>query len=230
VKASSEVQALIAPALARVEEVQRRGLGIQVPSRLGRSYEAESPLGNLLADSLRQAAQADVALLNSGGLRADLPAGELTYGHVYEVLPFDNTIAVITLSGEQLRRLLQVAYGAHKGVFQLSGLTVKLRPCPGPDRLLDVRMADGRPLPAGRPFRVAVPDFLARGGDGLDTVLRTLPEGSVDLGERREHNFRDALIAHWQEQGRPLSASVAGRIQMAPAPKGCTPGGLSEGH
>ncbi|HSP79426.1 MAG TPA: bifunctional UDP-sugar hydrolase/5'-nucleotidase, partial [Myxococcaceae bacterium] len=92
VVADAQVEALVAPALARVEEVQRRPLGVSVPAPLGRNYEGESALGDVLTDSLREMEKADVALLNSGGLRANLKAGALTFGDLYEVLPFDNTV------------------------------------------------------------------------------------------------------------------------------------------
>jgi 5'-nucleotidase len=117
-----EVQALIAPALARVKQEQNRELGLTVPVALKREYQAESVLGDFLADALREAAGADVALMNPGGLRADIDAGPLTFGDVYEVLPFDNTVSLVTMTGDELRRLLKAAYGGRKGIFQVSGL------------------------------------------------------------------------------------------------------------
>src|SRR6185295_8051103 len=115
-----EIAKIIKPALARVEELQNRPLGISAETALTRNYEAESALGGVLADALREREKADVAILNPGGLRADLKAGDLKYGDVYEVLPFDNTVATITMTGEELRRLLTAAYGSRKGVFQIS--------------------------------------------------------------------------------------------------------------
>jgi 5'-nucleotidase len=110
------VQALIAPVLARVEQEQHRELGLTIPVALKRDYQGESALGDFLADSLREAVGADVALLNPGGLRADIDAGPLTFGDVYEVLPFDNTVAFVTMSGDELKRFLQVVY-SKDGVF-----------------------------------------------------------------------------------------------------------------
>jgi 5'-nucleotidase len=159
-----ELERLIAPALTRVAEQQRRKLGLQVPSTMRREYEGESVLGSFLADSLRHMENADVALLNSGGLRADLPAGELVYGEFHAVFPFDNTVATITVTGEELRRLLHVAYGARKGVFQVSGLRVTLSRCPGQARLRGFTLSDGKAIDPDKRYRVVLPDFLARGG------------------------------------------------------------------
>ncbi len=212
VRPDAALTPVIAPALARVEVEQRRKLGIEVPAALRRDYEAESPLGSALADALREMENADVALLNSGGLRADLAAGELTYGALYEVLPFDNTVATLSVNAEELKRLLQAAYGARKGVFQVSGLKVKLDRCPGPARLRGYTLADGRPLLPERRYRVVLPDFLARGGDGLGPVLSTLAPARVDLGNGRTLNFRDALVASLQKRHEPLRVPKPGRI------------------
>lgn len=224
------VEALIAPALARVAEVQKKPLGLHVPSPLGRHYEQESALGSFLADSLKEMEGADAALLNSGGLRADVRNGELTYGDVYEVIPFDNTVANLTMTGEELERLLRAAYGSKKGVFQVAGLKVKLSRCPGRDRLREVSLIDGRPLKADRRYKLAVPDFLARGGDGLGPVLSTLPAGRIDLGERRELNFRDAMVDFWQKSKKPFVAPKPGRIVFLDDGASCTDAAKLDGH
>ncbi|MFP2906865.1 bifunctional metallophosphatase/5'-nucleotidase [Pyxidicoccus sp. 3LFB2] len=220
VVADAALEAKLSEALARVEEEQRRPLGVRVPAALTRNYDAESPLGSVLADALRELSGTDVALLNSGGLRADLPAGELTYGALYEVLPFDNTLSVVTVSAAELRLLLEAAYG-RKGTFQVSGLKVRVGECNGAQRLVSVTLADGKALPKGKRFRVAMPDFLARGGGGLEEALKALPPASIDLGERRALTLRDALIEHWKTRGKPLVAPAPGRILRDSGAAGC---------
>lgn len=221
------VQAIIAPVLARVEQEQHRELGVTVPVALKRNYAGESVLGSFLTDSFREAVGADVAFLNPGGLRADIDAGPLTFGDVYEVLPFDNTVAFLALSGDELKRLLQVLYGDKSGVFQVSGLQVKLSRCPGPARFLSATLPNGRPLEPAKLYRVAMPDFLARGGDGLSPFLTSLPPGRIDLGESRPQLFRDELIAYWQGRKAPLAAPSLGRISYvdsgAPCPASPAP-------
>lgn len=226
----SGIAELIRPALNRVEKEQRRALGLTVPATMGRNYEAESALGSFLADSLRAMEKSDVALLNSGGLRADLHAGELTYGAIYEVLPFDNTVANVTLTGEELRRLLHAAYGSRKGVFQVSGLQVSLSRCPGHDRLRAVTLVDGKAIEPQRRYRVTLPDFLARGGDGLGAVLSALPPGRIDLGESRALNFREAMVAHWQKAKKPLVAPKPGRVAFVDDGSSCSTAAKLDGH
>ncbi len=219
----ASIQALIAPALARVEQEQHRELGVNVPVALKRDYQGESALGDVLADSLREAAHVDVALLNPGGLRADIDAGPLTFGDVYEVLPFDNTVSIVTMSGDELKHLLQVAYGGRKGLFQISGLKVTVARCPGPDRFQGATFTNGRPLEPTRLYRVAMPDFLARGGDGLAPGLDTLPPGRMDLGLTRPGTLRDELITYWQSRKAPLTAPALGRISYVGSGAECPP-------
>jgi 5'-nucleotidase len=216
---------LMAPTMARVEAEQNRKLGVKLPAPLGRSYESESPLGNALADTLRDMERADIVLLNSGGLRADLPAGELRYGDVYEVLPFDNTIATITITGEELRRLLLAAYGARKGVFQQSGLKIQLSRCPGQGRLKSFQLITGKPVVPTKQYKVVMPDFLARGGDGLGPVLSSLPRERIDFGMERSLSFRDAIVAYWQQQKRvELVAPKPGRLTFLDDGNSCNAG------
>ncbi len=221
---------LIAPALARVEELQNRPLGVSAPAALTRNYEAESPLGAVLADALRAREQADVAILNPGGLRADLKAGELRYGDVYEVIPFDNTVATLTMSYEELRRLLVAAYGARKGVFQISGLKIQLSKCPGTSRLRGFTLEDGKPLKQDKKYRVVMPDFLARGGDGLGSVMASLAPEVVDLGMAREDNFRDAIVSYWQGKKGPVGPAKLGRVQFLDDGAQCNPGAAMDLH
>lgn len=216
------VLAALKPAEQRVAELQEKDLSLKVPVALGRNYENESALGSLLADSLRALTRADVALMNPGGLRADLAAGTVKYGAVYEVMPFDNQIATLDLTGEQLQRLLAAAYGSKKGVFQVSGLEVKLHRCPGPERLAKATVK-GKPLdPAGK-YKVVMPDFLARGGDGLAPVLATIEPARVDFGDARGSNLRDELVDHWQAQKTPLRPPRPGRIAFVDDGAECRP-------
>ncbi|MBZ4416741.1 bifunctional UDP-sugar hydrolase/5'-nucleotidase [Myxococcus sp. RHSTA-1-4] len=210
----AEVAGLLAPALALAEEAQRRPVGVSAATPLARGYAEEGALGNLIADAMREVAGADVAVMNPGGVRADLPAGPLSFGHVYEVLPFDNTVAVLQLTGVELRLLLELANASERGaVFPVSGLEVTLARCPGPQRLQDVTLEGGRALEPGRTYRVALPDFLARGGDGVGPVMRALPPERVDLTPARGMDLREALIAYGRARGGILSAPPLGRVR-----------------
>ncbi len=209
------------PAHEAVEELQKKELGLTVPVALTRAYENESTLGNFFTDSLKGLAKADLALMNPGGFRAELPAGKLTYGAVYEVVPFDNAVAILDVTGEQLGALLTAAYGSRKGVFQVSGLEVKLSRCLVPDRLRGFTLTGGKKVDPNKRYKVAMPDFLARGGDGLAPVLATIDPAQVDLQENKGSNIRDELIHYWQEKKETFKVPKGGRVTFVDRGEAC---------
>ncbi|MFY2559280.1 bifunctional metallophosphatase/5'-nucleotidase [Corallococcus terminator] len=218
----AEVTRLLAPTLAKVDEDQRRASGVSCASPLARGFTEEGALGNLIADALREAAGADAAVMNPGGIRADLPGGTLSFGHVYQALPFDNTVAVLTLTGAELRHLLELAHGVERGaVFAVSGLELTLARCPGPGRLQGVTLEGGKPILPERRYRVAVPDFLARGGDGVDGVTRPLPPERAELSPFRGMDLREALIAYGRSHGGVLPTPALGRVRYSGVAQVC---------
>jgi 5'-nucleotidase len=129
---SERVAAAILPELERVQALRAESLGVAASTPIARTAGAESALGNLFADALRATLPGtDVALSygpGRGGLRADLPIGPLTFGHVYDVFPFDNRVARLTMTGEQLARVLadqlpQLVDG-RRGLLSVSGVRV----------------------------------------------------------------------------------------------------------
>lgn len=221
VEVDSAVATLLKPGEERVAVLQNKALGLTVPKTLGRNYDRESALGSFLADALRTMARADVAMLNPGGLRADLNQGPLQYGAIYEVLPFDNTVATLDLTGDQLVSLVRAAYSAKKGVFQVSGIEVVLEKCPGPSRLKSVHLPGGYGVDPNARYRVVLPDFLARGGDGLGPVLATIDPRQVDLGETRGTNLRDDLVDFWVKNQETFSPPSTGRVNIMDDGKPC---------
>jgi 5'-nucleotidase len=161
------VAAATAPDRERVRALREARLGVTVTAPLTHERKLESPLGNLFADLMRRAhPEADLALVNGGSLRADIPAGPLTYGHLFEANPFDNRFALLHLTGRDLQRLVERNLARDGSVLSLSGVRV-LASC---DRgRLDVRLerADGRAIAPSERLLVVTSDFLATGGDGL---------------------------------------------------------------
>jgi 2',3'-cyclic-nucleotide 2'-phosphodiesterase (5'-nucleotidase family) len=119
----------MAPALERVHHLQATALGVSLDLPIRRVGDLGSPLGNLFAKALRGAVPgADVAAINNAarGLWADLPEGSVTFGRLYDVFPFDNRIARITLSGAELGRWLAGEIGqGRRGWLGISGVDVR---------------------------------------------------------------------------------------------------------
>ncbi|QKT09625.1 bifunctional metallophosphatase/5'-nucleotidase [Rhodococcus sp. W8901] len=180
----------------------------------------ESPLGDLIADAQLEAARgrgAQIALTNPGGVRADLLAGDddtVTFGDAYQVQPFANSLQVRTLTGAQLKEVLEQQFQPRDdgSVLELilapsATLTYRIdRRSPLGSRIADIRV-DGGPVDPDGLYRVAVNKFLADGGDGF-TVLRDATEpasAGTDL---------DALTAYLESHS-PVAPPAPGRIALA---------------
>jgi 5'-nucleotidase len=216
----AKLEALLDPFLDTVAAEQRRSLGISVPRTLARDSRAESALGDAIADALREMEGADVALLNSGGFRADLRSGELTFGALYEVLPFDNAIATLQVTGAELVLMLEGLLSGKHGVPQTSGLRFEVESCPGRSRIGAIKLADGRPFDRAATYRLVTSDFLALGGDGLGPPMGAVPQNRKNLGRGRDQNMRDALAQYLERKARPLEGRVEGRMVLKPG-AGC---------
>ncbi len=162
----------------------------------------ENQLGNIMADALRHAGQADVAFIGNGGIRSTLPAGLVTYGMLYAVMPFGNQLVRLTIPGRDLRRVLEQGLGR----IHVSGMQITYDPGgPRGNRIVDTRLGGGEPLADDRTYTLAVGDFHAEGGDGY-TILRELPR--EDTGVKG----LDALIAYLQDAPQPFAIPSDRRI------------------
>ena len=135
-----------------------------------------APIGAFMAEAIRRRMGADVGLLNGGAIRGNrvLPAGPLSLRDVAALLPFGNIVALLEVDGAALRATLEHSVAAlpqPAGRFlQTAGLTYVLDAARPPrDRIVSVSVG-GEALVPGRRYRVAVPDFLARGGDGYNAL------------------------------------------------------------
>jgi 5'-nucleotidase len=188
VMADPAIDAAMAPALARVRSLQAEPLGVVLDTPVPRSGDLESALGNLFADALRAESGADVAINNNlrGGLRADLPAGPLTFGGLYDVFPFDNRLLTVRISGAGLKQaLLDEVRRNRRGALGLSGIRVRVRCTNGrPD--VEVRRASGAPIDADEQLTVAAIDSLVqRGafGAAMDGAAIDVPQNAPVMRE-----------------------------------------------
>jgi 5'-nucleotidase len=141
--------AAMAPALQRVHQLQATTLGASLDVPIPRVGKLGSPIGNLFADALRDAVPgADVAVINNAarGLRADLRDGPITFGQLYDVFPFDNRVARITVTGAELGRWLaaEIRQG-RRGGLGISGVAVRAS-CLADGIHIDLLRAAGRPI------------------------------------------------------------------------------------
>lgn len=169
----------------------------------------ETNIGNFLADALRAQAGTDVGLINSGGIRKNVPAGPVTALDVQEVLPFGNALVKADLTGEQVARIVQTnadgAVGGDHGILQISGLAYVYRTAADGTAAEVVEITvDGQPLAPDRVYTVAMPDFVAQ---MTDVYLGVGPVTAADTGVTLD----EAVVAEFARQGT-VDAAIEGRI------------------
>ena len=168
-------------------------------------------LGNFIADAQRAAGHADVAIMNNGGIRAELRAGPATYGSLFEVQPFSNVLVRLTVRGKDLRAYLEANVARAAPRVHLSGVIAQYDLTrPAGSRIVSATLA-GAPLDDARSYTVVFTDFMSTSGDGATlSAAATKSEslGIIDL---------DALIAFAQSRpGAIIRADAAPRFAPAP--------------
>jgi 5'-nucleotidase len=195
-----------------IRPIVARPVGVAATAITRRQNRAgESALGNLASDSMRAAMGTDIACTNAGGLRADLPAGDVTYGLMLTIVPFGNDLVSMTLTGEQILRLLSQQWARQEApsLLKCSGMRYTWDGSRPPDSrvaLGDITLENGSALePEGR-YTLTVNSFLAGGGDAY-TVL------TEPAGHATGPTDIDALVAHIERLPQPFTAAIEGRIR-----------------
>lgn len=157
--------------------------------------DTDSPLGNLIADAQLAATRdpakggAQISFINSGGVRAGFRTaadGSVTYGALFALQPFGNTLVTLELSGADLRRLLEQQFGdaspaavKQSVLIPSAGFTFSYdRSRPAGQRITAMAL-DGKPIDPAATYRVTVNNFLASGGDGFTVLTTARPVGDA---------------------------------------------------
>ena len=166
----------------------------------------ECPMLNWATDALWDAAKGvydgrvDIAIVNMGGMRCSWPAGPVTRGNVFELMPFDNRLVVLTLKGEDILALCESF--AQYGGQGVAGMRVKI---------VDSRVADvqigGKALDSKALYTVATSDYLSGGADHMDALSRYTDYWNSDL------LIRDLYMEQVQKQDT-IRAAVDGRMTI----------------
>jgi 5'-nucleotidase len=206
---AEDIALLVERARQRVAPLVDRQVGHSLVAIAREPNEAgESAMGNLIADAQRAAVNADVALMNLGGIRADLDAGPVTWGELFTVQPFANEVTRMELTGAELLALLEEQWSpsGKAKILQVSGLRITYDPeRPAGKRIVEV-LVGGAPLEPKRVYTLAVNSFLAPGGDGHGQLAkgRNRTVGPVDL---------DALTRYVEASPQPFTRTIDGRIR-----------------
>jgi 5'-nucleotidase len=205
-----QVQAIVDRYQAALDEALGGVVGQATSSIVrGATRMVESEMGNFVTDAMRTYLDGvDIAVTNAGGLRADIDAGPITLQEVYAVLPFNNTLVTMDLTGAQVRQALEEGANSQYGTVQVSGLRWSYdADAPFGDRVTSVTLADGTSLDGSATYRLATNNFMATGGDQFTTLTRGA--NTVDTGI----NLVEAVVRYLGANS-PVDPQVEGRLTV----------------
>lgn len=174
----------------------------------------ESDLSNLLSDILVWAAKdynehPVLGIYNMGGIRAELTKGDVTYGDVLDVAPFENKICFTTLTGEQLMKLFtQIANKGGQGVSKGTELVISK------DKKLISARLHGQEIDPQAEYRVTTLNYLLEGNDGLSAFTQGK---DVVAPDDPSNNSRYLIMNYFRDKasrGEEVDAQVEGRIKV----------------
>lgn len=176
--------------------------------------DLESTLGNIFCDGVlyetkkllgKDSAYAQVSVFNKGGLRNSLPKGDITIGNIFELMPFDNELVILKLSGPQFKDMLEKII--EKGGIPIGGLRMEIKGTTPTNVTVN-----GKPFDETKEYWVVTSDYLANGGDNYNFFK--------NAKERKVMNalLRNVMINYCEDmtkQGKTLKPYLDGRISVS---------------
>ena len=213
IKEDEELIKLLQPYEDKVESVLSAVIG-NAEGTFFNTYgrKRETALGDIIADSMlwyTRNVGADFAIQNGGGIRADLPAGQITMKLVHEIIPFDNSVVMLTLKGSDVQALFDyiAADSIGKGAFpQVSeGVSFTINHAAGECHNIKIK---GKPIDPSRTYKVVTNSYLAGGGDGYKMFLNAIDTYDSSVFQR------DVLVEYIKHFGGRIKPKLRGRIKI----------------
>lgn len=173
-------------------------------SVFNRSFNEESAIGGLIADFMREESQTQVALQNSGGIKATIVEGPVTLRTLYDMLPFENNLVTMELKGWELENIIEESLAGKTGFLQASGINCTYSSSNPPGfRIIQIDVND-EPLEFNRNYSITVNDFMA--GNDLDWPEIANAENRKVLGLMREN------LVKWLRKSSQIAAPESKRF------------------
>jgi len=197
--------AVIDSIVQQVEAGMDQSIGSAVVT-LTRSGALESLMGNLVADAMRDELGGDFALTNMGGVRAEIAAGPITPRDVFNVIPFDNQLVTVNLTGRFLIELLESRLQRSESGLYISGGRVVVNPGAPQGKRIESFEIGSAPVDPDRVYNVVTTDYLLQGNSGMQ-LLTTVPESSTNYTGVLMRSSVENYVAKYS----PLNPRLDGR-------------------
>ncbi len=208
VEPDPEMAAMVESYRRRTDSITSRVVAT-IKAPLSRADDQQR-LGGLIAEARRNVLRADVGLVGDAAVRADLPAGPVTYGQLFEIQPSQSSLVKVTLTGRQLREVLEhaLAQGRRPSAY-LAGAQVRYDPRRPPGkRVQSIELQQGQKLRSGAEYTLAVDELLASGGQGY-LMLAGLPSTPATILDV------EALVTHLRRLPQPVDVRARPGFQAS---------------
>lgn len=222
--------------LARAAGILNQPIGVRAVRPIRRSRSKSSGLGNMVTDAIREAGAklipgVTMALVNSGSLRRNIPAGPITNRHIFELYPFRSKMAVLKLTGKQLWKVLEIGTSGAHGIMQVSGLRLVYDSAADPccthcrvggkiipalrRRLVSATLEKGQALNPRAIYLVATSNYIASGSGHIYLALKDVPREAIKIFGK--HLVREE-IRKWLK-GRSMVNGLAHPLVIPKRPR-----------
>ncbi len=172
----------------------------------------ESLLGNFVTDAilfqsrLNYSGKIHISVITNGGMRAPIPQGPIRVSTIYELMPFENLLYILELNASQTRSLFNLL-ATNKGIAIANSVVLV-----GGDKPTRI-FIDGEPFNENQTYVLAISDYLAQGGGGMEFLKEATVLATVNV------KIRDLIIEHvkWlEDMGSVVNAEIEGRVKYIP--------------
>ncbi|MFS0561540.1 5'-nucleotidase C-terminal domain-containing protein [Terribacillus sp. 179-K 1B1 HS] len=204
------VGAILAKYAEEVAPIMDEVVGVAANTMTGgyavKGEAGDNALGNLIADGMREAMDSDFALMNGGGIRDDLLEGDITWGELFNIQPFNNTLMTFEIDGADLEEILNAQITSYGPDYSISGFTYTWNG--ETNQVVDIKLPDGSTIDEDKVYTITVNNFMGTSqGDKyrpISELGRNPVMGPEDL---------EATVAFVRSFGmEPIAYEAEGRI------------------
>ena len=196
------------------EELGKTIAQLETPLIYGNNHESrfqETNIGNFVADSYRSYYNADIGIMQGGGIRASIPAGDFSLRDAYTILPFRNKVILSNVKGKTIRAALENGVSRignlGGGFLQVSGMKYSYNPNKPVGERVEEIIVNQEPLNLDKTYLVAMPSYIFNGGDGYTMFS----ESELIVDESNARTDAEVLIEYAKELGI-ININTEGRI------------------
>lgn len=210
IPADPRIEAFYQPYKQQLEAEMNRVIGHSEVRLTKPGTQAETLLGNFFTDALLHEGrkldpEIDFAFGTKGGLRIELPKGDITVGHIFELMPFENQLVILELTAEKVEQVAQ--FIAESNGQPLGGMRMQIRN----GKAVNITIG-GRAIQKNKTYKLLTYDYLANGGDnskGLDQ-----PVSRTDVPQKVRETLID-YITGLTEAGQSINVQLDGRVSIS---------------